>query len=150
MRAIYLILCVLAFNVQAKPNCEDYSPFNFYPATAKFTMGFSLKKSEIIKAGKWDGESEPKMKISTAVALSNKAIESAKLAYKTELGAVSLRQFGCSAPEYFYYDVVYHTYDNKNRMSGEYHVIIYQDGKVNMPIQVPLPEPPWKGITSGS
>ena len=103
-------------------------------------MGFSLKKSEIVQAGSWDGKSEPKLSISKAVALSNKAVGKEKLAYRTELEAVSLRQFGCGAPEYFYYDVVYQTFDNKDRMIGLYHVIIYQNGKVNMPVQVSLPK----------
>ena len=139
----YIFLLFLFPLAASAIDCESYSPFNFYPAPNKLPLCFSLNKSEIIKGPKWDTKSEPQLSISQVVEIASKSINELNLKFNVKLSGVSLKQFGCKAPEYFYYDVVFNTSDNKDRMLGEYHLIIYQNSVVNLPLEVEQPKLPW-------
>lgn len=135
MRYIGLIAIFVSFTAIAKPDCENYSGYSF-PGPNGTRLGFSMKKSDILKTPSWDGVSEPPMKISEAVKLSQTALSEKKPYLNLTFESVAITQFGCNAPEYFYYRVSYHRWDEKDRLSGSYNVHIFFDGKVHLPKEI--------------
>ena len=135
MKWVGILAIVTSFAATAKPDCENYSGLSF-PGPGETRLGFSMKRSDILKTAFWDGKSEPPMKISEAVKISEKALSEHKPELNLTLNSVALIQFGCNAPEHFYYQLSYHRRDEMGRLAGNYIVNIFFDGKVHLPIEI--------------
>lgn len=129
---IFLLTCNMCF---AKPDCEKYSAITF-PGPNGVSLGFELKRSEILKAPMWDLVNEPPLKISEAIKFAGTAIQEANLTQRYSLDSISLQQFGCNAPDSFYYLVNYQLWNQNNWPINSYKVIIFLDGKVYKPVKV--------------
>ena len=119
----------------AKPDCENYSAVTF-PGPDGIRLGFELKRSEILKAPIWHTANEPSLSISEAMEIAENAAQEANLPLKYSLDSISLKQFGCDAPDSFYYLVSYQLWNQNNWPVNTYKLIIFLNGKVYKPVKV--------------